>query len=97
MKKILISVFCLLSINNGEAQYSSPDGQNNTQSPYGQSSPPTYGYPQQNNQIQTLGEAPRGYVPSTTTSPFSYPQQQQPIQQPSVTCMPNGVGGFTCR
>jgi len=29
-------------------------------------------------------------------SPFSY-TPQQPIQQPTVTCMPNGVGGFTCR
>jgi hypothetical protein len=97
MKKILILISCLISINSGQAQYSSPYGQNNSQSPYGQSSPPTFVYPQQNNQIQTLGEAPKGYVPSTTTSPFSYPQQQQPIQQPTVTCMPNGVGGFTCR
>ncbi|MEI6190682.1 MAG: hypothetical protein WCP61_09710, partial [Chitinophagia bacterium] len=67
MKKILLLIIYLFSFS-GEAQYSSPYGQNNAQSPYGQSSPPTYGYPQQNNQIQTLGEAPRGYVPSTTVS-----------------------------
>jgi hypothetical protein len=51
--------------------------------------------PQTNAPIKSMGEAPKGYAPSTTASPFSY-TPQQPIQPPTVTCMPIG-GGFSCR
>jgi len=52
--------------------------------------------PQTNAPLKSMGEAPKGYTPSTTASPFSS-TPQQPIQQPTVNCIPIGGGGFSCR
>lgn len=95
MKKLISASLIVLSFNT-LAQYSSPYDQN-SQPPYGQNNaPPPYGYPQQSNQIRTLGEPPNISAPKNT-SPFYWPPEQQPIQQPTVNCNPNGMGGFTCR
>jgi len=39
---------------------------------------------------------PAPYV-NQNQNPFYYPPQSQPIQPPSVNCVPNGVGGFRCQ
>ena len=98
MKKMLIPIVCLLSFN-GQAQYPSQYEQNNQQSPYGQNyQQQNNGYPQQNRQMRILGEPPPQFVTPSNTSPFlnNY-QQPQPIQPPTVTCLPILGGGFTCR